>query len=294
MYSLRVRFFMSLESHLNNCLRNLVFHFFENSFEQQLKVGRYPRVFFDPMAGGVVAGGSGKWISEKHLNNGIHEPATIAALVCIEKVLPRTIETIFDVGALYGYFSLISKSIFSEAEVLGFEMNPESYSTFQRNILRNKHLGIPAVRCLNMGLSDTATLQKPVHIDKFKLREDCEESNFSASIDILSIDDFCRISSFRPDLIKIDVEGYQAKILPGALNSIKDCRPIILLEFDSPVTLKYFNTTNKEVVKPIFELGYACYWCNDQRMLGGKFEKLDYQSFSEKNEVNSLAVFVPS
>lgn len=279
---------------LNYIVNNLNFHFSEDKFESTLKIDKFAPIFFNKNAGGIVAGGSDNWITNKHINQSVHEPATIGAFLFIQQNFANRIHTIFDIGALYGYFSLISKSMFPQSTVFSFEMNPSSYQALCQNISFNKHLAIPATRCINMGLSDRTIFKQKVSIQNFILKElDESESEKSSVIDIISIDDYCRVSRFKPDLIKIDVEGYQAKILPGAMGTIRTNRPIVLLEFDSPPQLNSFNTNNKFIVKSLFDLGYTCYWCKDQRGFEGGFQKLSYDTFSQDHEINSLAIFIP-
>jgi FkbM family methyltransferase len=277
---------------LHKHLELLQYSFCENALESTLKVNNFLPVYFDNKAGGKVAGGSYSWIKNKHSNGSIHEPSTIAAFAFIRNQYLNRINVIFDIGALYGYFSLLSKSMFPKSTVFGFEMNPESYAGLCKNIQTNKHLGSPACHGTNIGLSDETMLGKHVHINKFQLSEE-PESVGGTKLNILSMDDFCAISGFLPDLIKIDVEGYQAKIIPGAMNTIREAKPIILLEFDGKSTLQPFNKTNMMISEPLFDLGYRCYWCKDQRSNKGKFEPLTSENRSDKYEVNSLALFLP-
>lgn len=279
---------------LNNQVSDIRFDFSESKFESRLKINDFPAVFFDNYPQGKIATQTSSWIQKKHRNGTIHEPATIATLLYIQKHFFREINIIFDIGALYGYFSLISKSIFPQSTVFSFEMNPQSYIGLHKNINLNKHLGIPATRCLNLGLSNKTNLQERVSAKGFILRENSKSENSTVVIDIISVDDFCRISGFQPDIIKIDVEGYQAKIIPGSMDTIEKAKPIIILEFDSSRVLKDFNTTNKEITKPLFDLNYQCYWCENQRSFQGEFQKLDYNNFSQKHEQNSLSVFIPN
>lgn len=276
---------------LNELTHNLKFRFYEDKFESSLKFENFAPIFFNNNAGGVVAGGSYNWIKNKHINKSVHEPATIGAFTFIQKNFLDQIDTIFDVGALYGYFSLISKSMFPQSTVFSFEMNPISYQALCQNVNVNKHLKIPATRCVNIGLSDRTVFQKKVSVRNFSLEENEEGESV---IDIVSMDDFCRISGFQPSLIKIDVEGYQAKILPGAMKTIKTKKPIIILEFDGKQQLNRFSTTNKLITKPLFDLGYKCYWCKEQRNFNGGFQQLNYNDLSEEHEVNSLSIFIPS
>jgi FkbM family methyltransferase len=277
---------------LNEYLHNLSFLFSQSSFESTLTINNFPPVFFYNGADRGINAKCFDWLNLKHKGNNIHEPATIAALLFCQKYFSQQIKVIFDIGALYGYFSLISKSLFSQATIFAFEMNPQSYDILAKNIMVNKHLGIPAVRPINIGLSDHTILQENVLIKGFILKENSESAK-SSKLDIMSLDDFCRISNFSPELIKIDVEGYQAKIFLGGMATIEKTKPIIILEFDNPKTLDPFNTTNKQITKPLFDLGYNCYWCKNQRQFQGKFEKLEYDPFSEVHETNSLGVFLP-
>jgi hypothetical protein len=243
---------------LNDYLHNLNFLFSKSRFESTLTVNNFAPIFFDNGANRTINAKCFDWLKLKHKGNNIHEPATIAALLFCQRYFSQQIKVIFDIGALYGYFSLISKSLFSQATIFAFEMNPQS------NVL----------------------------IKGFILKENSESAK-SSKLDIMSLDDFCRISNFSPELIKIDVEGYQAKIFPGGMATIEKAKPIIILEFDDPKALDPFNTTNKQITKPLFELGYNCYWCKNQRQFQGKFEKLEYDIFSEVHETNSLGVFLP-
>ncbi len=282
-----------ISTDLNSIISNIKFHFSEKKLQSILKINNFSPIFFDNSAGGKVVNGSYHWLKNKHQNGFIHEPATIAAFLFIQNYFANQIQVIFDIGALYGYFSLISKSMFPESTLFSFEMNPDSYIALCKNINVNKHLGIPASRCINIGLSDQTSLQKRVFIDTFILKEDSEDEK-SSIVDILSLDDFCRLSGFQPDLIKLDVEGYQAKILPGSMNTIGEAKPIIILEFDGQKQLSTFSTTNKQITKPLFDLGYSCYWCKEQRNFQGKFQALNYDDFSQEHEINSLAIFIPN
>lgn len=276
---------------LNEALHHLEFQYYQNEFESSLAISNFPPIFFSNDAGGDILGGSDNWIRKKHADGSIHEPATVAAFLFVQQNFPEQIKVFFDIGALYGYFGLIGKSLFPHSATYSFEMNPVSYSALVRNVNSNKHLDIPAVRCINVGLTDNTVFQKKVSVSQFTLMENSKSLN-KTSMDLISLDDFCRLGNVKPNLIKIDVEGYQAKILPGGIKTIKEARPIILLEFDSPVGLKQFDTTNKQIVKPLFDLGYKLYWCGNQRGIG-RFEKLDYDSFSEEHEINSLGIFLP-
>ena len=70
------------------------------------------------------------------------------------------------------------------------------------------------------------------------------------NIDFWSIDDFCDDAGVTPDLIKIDVEGFQSKIVPGAMKTFEKAKPLLLLEFDNPLAYNSFGVSNRKSSSP--------------------------------------------
>lgn len=114
----------------------------------------------------------------------------------------------------------------------------------------------------------------------------------TSHIDIWSLDAFCDAQLLQPDLIKIDVEGYQAKIIPGAANLIANLRPIVLLEFDGPDSDNSFGVSNKEVIASMMQNGYQLIW-GRHRSQKDRFQVLKWEELSDQHEVNALGILVP-
>jgi len=210
-------------------------------------------------------------------------------LKLIRDHFPHKIKNSFDIGVLFGYFSFIIKNLFKSSSVFCLEMNPSYCLVINKNIELNKQLPAPPIKCINVGVSDVSQSNQNVNIDGFILKEDGDSNE---SINLTTLDAFCSETNTYPDLIKIDVEGYQAKIIPGGMAAIEKSKPIILLEFDNGVRLKPFNTTNKEIVKPLLEMGYKCFWCNEQRTADGDFVHVSIDDFNNSHEKNSLGVLI--
>ena len=75
---------------------------------------------------------------------------------------------------------------------------------------------------------------------------------------------------FKPTLLKIDVEGYENKVLLGALNTINKYRPIIYVE--NNLNLKKFNTINF-FKKKLLKYGYKPYIFNLEKKSFFKYNK---------------------
>ena len=240
--------------------------------------------------------GSAFWLRTKHKDGKIHEPATVAAFVALQRVFSHRIKTVFDIGALYGYFSVLASSIYTDASVVGFEMNPDSVRAFNNNAALNRKMFNRNITCANIGLSDVSSLGVPVLIDGFVLKEQnggiSESTDHTNVIDILTLDNCSRLHGKYPDVIKIDVEGYQVKIVPGALETIRNSKPAIIIEFDHLSRMKEMQGSNKEIADTFFDLGYKCWWIGDQRNGKGSFRELGSDDIDESKEINSLAVFV--
>ena len=76
-----------------------------------------------------------------------------------------------------------------------------------------------------------------------------------ANVLITSLDHFIQESGQPPDLIKLDVDGYEAKVLPGG----KQCwaaKPIILFELHKDKLLERHGVKRQAVVATLFEAGY--------------------------------------
>ena len=269
-----------------------------NDLNASVEMVKYvPRVRFDA---DIEQSGT-DWLKRKHSNWAVHEPATIAAFLAIEKRFKS--KNIFDLGSLYGYFSILSQLIFEDAKVTAFEMHPSVILSLMKNAgasVKYVHAAISDVPKSNVkfwlsgfniyeepagGWENLATIPGAM-----KERGRNNTGRGFIRLDFTTIDEYCKTNN-PPDLIKIDVEGYQAKALLGGLGTIERNRPVIIIELHDPEKLQRFGTTNKKTVQPLFDLGYKAYWCGNHRSPLANFKQID--EMSQEQERLSLMVFVP-
>ena len=74
----------------------------------------------------------------------------------------------------------------------------------------------------------------------------------------ISLDAFCDLHGLVPDVLKIDIEGYELHALEGAKNVLKQYKPIIILSYH-PKHLKRLSITNDQFISFIDENNYAIY-----------------------------------
>ena len=59
----------------------------------------------------------------------------------------------------------------------------------------------------------------------------------------------------RVDLIKVDIEGYEAKFLSGASQVLREYAPIIMMEMN-PLALERYGYTAEDLVEQLQSYGY--------------------------------------
>jgi len=140
---------------------------------------------------------------------------------------------LWDVGANVGIWSILLAKEFSSCKVVSFEPQKEAHQFLQRNI-SNNHL--TNIECMGIGLG--ATLER---VELRTPKEKCGSSSIVLShkketdkVEIIEIVTADSILDDRPDLvprfIKIDIEGYEPRMISGAHNLIADNQPIIMVE----------------------------------------------------------------
>ena len=81
---------------------------------------------------------------------------------------------------------------------------------------------------------------------------------------VMTIDGFAARKKTWPDIVKIDVEGYEGRVLKGGAKTFAAHRPFVLLELHQDRKLR-FGAKRPEVVKLLFDLGYEALFFTDHQ-----------------------------
>lgn len=161
---------------------------------------------------------------------------------------------IVDIGANIGemsiYWSKFCKHIYA------FEINKETYNMLVSNIKENN---ISNVLTYNCGLSDISHEVKLIaHKRGNVLSRISDRGRIHANVETL---DTIKINK-KIDLIKIDVEGYEMKVLRGMQKTLQKYHPILVLEICDMYLRRYYSTSeilldflNKNGYKKIIPIG---------------------------------------
>jgi FkbM family methyltransferase len=186
---------------------------------------------------------------------GTWQPSVQAALA----ILIGEGETFYDVGANVGFFSVIGARLAGPAgKVVCFEPVPDNFQQIRHNAILNGFTNIEVVETalgsvdaeLPFWTSAEPTWGKLAHTATVP-----DKLSGEIKVAVRRLDGIVADTDLRsPQLIKIDVEGAEVEVLAGALETLRACRPRLLIEL---------HGTNAEVAKFLSELEYKAVTLGD-------------------------------
>lgn len=190
---------------------------------------------------------------------GTFEPNEFA---CLDRLL-RPGMTFLDVGANVGLFSLFAaRRVTARGRVVAFEPSSRERAVLQRNIARNR-LGNVSVVPMALGAeAGTALLQVApgLHAGHNTLGGFAYEgvvAERTEEVQIETLDALAdRLALDRIDVVKIDVEGAEVKMLQGARTTLMISRPTMLIEANEQALCKQ-GTSTGELVDLLLSMDYA-------------------------------------
>ena len=172
-------------------------------------------------------------LSQELLFHDIREPLQTNLL----KQLVTPGMTVVDIGANLGYYVLIEASIIGETgKIYAIEPIPQNYEILKKNVRKNNYENI--VETYFIAVSDTCGVSKiamtkesnfsTMFLNKREMSEWMEKQVEISTEKILDIEtvtlDTFLIDKPPVDFIRMDVEGYEAKIIKGMSNTLKNSK----------------------------------------------------------------------
>lgn len=213
---------------------------------------RGSKMYNDPDEPNPILRGTLQYYADK----GVHEQATT-------ELFEQTVkegDTILDLGANLGYFSLVGAKIAGKSgKVYAFEPEPNNYKYLLKNIEENKYNIIP-VNKATADKKDKAklficpydsghhTLNQFEGISSYR-PADPDKKEY-VEIETVKLDDFLKDEKI--DVVKMDVEGCEVMTLKGMENIIKKYKPKMFVEF-FPLLINKMGDSTKEFAKILFD-----------------------------------------
>jgi len=173
------------------------------------------------------------WLPVAEVMEGIYEP--------FPEFHPVRNKLVVDIGARWGDYSIICNKTYG-ANVIAFEPLLDNYYEAIKYIQRNR----ANVEIFHVGLTDNTGIGfKEITTDNNMLYLH-NDGVHKEEVYFTTLDSY-KVS---PDLLKIDVEGYEMHVLQGAVDTIRQHHPRIIIETHSK-QLEY------EVTSYLTTLGYS-------------------------------------
>lgn len=167
---------------------------------------------------------------------------------------------VFDIGANFGWYSLIIAGRFPDCKIFAFEPIPKTFSYLKKNVALNK---LSNININNFGFSD-----KEQEIPFYYYPEGSGNASAANLVNtdslekisclVKKLDDYVEENNTGLDFIKCDIEGAELLAFKGGLNTIIKFKPIIFTEMLRKWSEK-FNYHPNDIIKLLEDIGYDCF-----------------------------------
>lgn len=191
-------------------------------------------------------------------------------------------DTVLDIGANIGLMTIpFSKMVGSNGKIYSFEPQSKIYYILCSNIVINN---LNNVESRNLAVGDSNEFLYLSNIDYSKSNNFggiSLSNNGEIKIPQIKLDD---VPFEKLNLLKIDVEGMELKVLNGAQKTLNKHRPIMYIENDRP-------DKSEGLLNFLFSNEYDCYWHVSNLFNTDNYKKNNINIF-DKNYIciNVLAI----
>jgi FkbM family methyltransferase len=196
---------------------------------------------------------------------------------------------VIDVGTNIGYTTLLLSKACSQGKIIGIEPSKELFKILEDHVNLNAFTN---VKCLNVGLGEKNKTVKLYKVNDSntgmnRILDTNDSTLSSENITIKTLDEVAAEEHLdKVDAIKIDVEGYELKVLQGAMSVLKKHHPVLLVEID-PENLKEQQACPDDIFKLLFDLGYSIFDVKTMKSieLGQNYNGAHFDAICFKKEI---------
>ena len=158
-------------------------------------------------------------------------------------------DVVLEIGANIGYYVLWEAV--KASKVYAFEPLPENYDFLNRNIFLNN---VENVMFFPWGVSDRKG-SRCLFYDRFRNRANMFSGKYCVDVPCVTVDGFCEEYDVHPDVIRMDIEGFEWFVFKGMRDTLKGnvCRLFFEVH---PSLLGVMGFDWKVLVYDLMGLGY--------------------------------------
>ncbi|WP_338636575.1 FkbM family methyltransferase [Spirobacillus cienkowskii] len=196
----------------------------------------------------------GSGVSKYILKHGNYDPFASNFV----KQFIKSHSTVIDIGANIGYWSNLLASFDSTIKVLAFEPEPFNFKLLQENTKLNANCN--RVQLISKALSNSKgnfnLYLSDNNAGDHRLYDSLENRNF-VSVETVVGDDEINVNNI--SFIKIDVQGFEYKVLSGMKNLISKNNDLSILSEFWPYGMKMAGDDPVEFLKMMFSFNFKFY-----------------------------------
>ncbi len=189
-------------------------------------------------------------------------------------------ETVLDIGGNIGQTAfMLAQKVGLSGRVISFEPYPSTIAKFEANLMRNENIKNITLEKFGLGQNETVlTMYRALETNSGGNRiisSDLKKAEGMVEVRIKVLDDYLDNNGTieKIDLIKIDVEGFEAEVLKGARLTLLKYKPALFIEINDEMLRKQ-NSSSDEVLNIIREIDYIITDVSNMKILS-KTDKLN-------------------
>ena len=199
-------------------------------------------------------------------HTGTYEPMTVAF---VDKFLKPGM-TAVDIGANIGWYALrFARLVEKNGNVIAFEPMSRPFLKLKHNVELNDFKNVFPEK---LALSDNTTTRESCFFHSWSLDGGGlpTAAHNEESIDFITLDEYATRNHLdRIDLIKLDVEGFEYKVIQGGSGTIRSLKPTMIIELNR-ICLAMQGCGLEALLDLLGSLGYSFHSEKDGRRYGSR------------------------
>ena len=185
-----------------------------------------------------------------------------------------------DIGAHYGFYTLLVGIEHENTRIIAFEPVPENYKILKKNLELNR---LRNVEAYNLAISNKN------EIKQFNITEASDSCGFyqhrltqtvkEIEVQTVALDNFLKDVPKVTTVIKIDTEGHEISVLEGMGNILTNTEDIKLIIEFNPKMLTSAGYQPENLLEKLNQLGFEVYFIDDEERKTYKLDENDLDNW---------------
>ncbi len=196
-----------------------------------------------------------------------------------------------DVGAHYGFYSLLAAEAAQDIRIIALEPVEENFAVLEAN-LRHNQIGTGRATCLQAAASSKSGrvqfYKSEASDNGSMLPHPSSETLARIEVDAVCLDDV--ISREKPQrlFIKMDTDGHELEVLRGLVRTMDACDDMTILLEMNPKMMRLAGTSAGEIIGFLSDRGFRLFAIDDKEARFYPLEKAENVAMMESRQEKSF------